>query len=191
MTSPSDPVYFGTVFNTLAQAVGRKEAEVSDLTAPFANRIVVLGSIAEGNNITDSGATPLDEAKTPLMIKHIAYREFDFDGKVRPALQLARQTHTNFVTRPAHSISNLEYSRVHRHHYPGRINHFLYRQCNLALRATSLLVDNCHASAWRCAPTILLIDNISGAFRAGSEETRQRCVQPNCITGRGKRITQR
>lgn len=71
MTSPTNPVYAGFVFHTLVQAAGRKDANVADLTAPFTNRVVVIGSIAEGNNITDMGATPLDEAKTPLMIKHV------------------------------------------------------------------------------------------------------------------------
>ncbi|MDB6040641.1 MAG: hypothetical protein JWM99_4482, partial [Verrucomicrobiales bacterium] len=71
MTSPTNPVYSGFVFHTLVQAVGRKDANASDIAAPFTNRVVVIGSIAEGNNITDMGATPLDEAKTPLMIKHV------------------------------------------------------------------------------------------------------------------------
>ncbi len=71
MTSPTNPVYSGFVFHTLSQAAGRKKANPSDLIAPFTNRVVVLGSIAEGNNITDMGATPLDEGKTPLMIKHV------------------------------------------------------------------------------------------------------------------------
>jgi class 3 adenylate cyclase/CHASE2 domain-containing sensor protein len=71
MTSPTDPVYAGFVFHTLVQAAGRNGAKLSDISAPFTNRVVVIGSIAEGNNITDMGATPLDEAKTPLMIKHV------------------------------------------------------------------------------------------------------------------------
>lgn len=38
--------------------------------APFAGRLVVVGSIAEGNNVTDRGATPLSP-NTPLVSTHL------------------------------------------------------------------------------------------------------------------------
>jgi adenylate cyclase len=37
---------------------------------PFKNKIVLIGSIVSGNNMTDLGATPLD-SRTPLVTKHL------------------------------------------------------------------------------------------------------------------------
>ncbi len=37
---------------------------------PFSNRLVVVGSLAEGNNVTDLGATPVS-VETPLVITHL------------------------------------------------------------------------------------------------------------------------
>ena len=36
----------------------------------FTNKLVIFGSVATGNNLTDQGATPLEE-KTPLVTKHL------------------------------------------------------------------------------------------------------------------------
>jgi class 3 adenylate cyclase/CHASE2 domain-containing sensor protein len=62
-------VYPGTIGELLIQDKGRQDGE-TDLANPFRHRLVVVGSVATGNNITDKGATPLEE-DTQLVTKHL------------------------------------------------------------------------------------------------------------------------
>ena len=63
-------VYPGTVFEVFLQDAGRTNVPAQPLNNPFQNRIVVVGTVATGNNVSDIGATPLEE-KTMLVTKHI------------------------------------------------------------------------------------------------------------------------
>jgi len=47
----------------------RQEGEGGRIESKWANKIVVIGSTATGNNVSDRGPTPLEES-TPLMSKH-------------------------------------------------------------------------------------------------------------------------
>ncbi len=63
------PVYFGNLRSVLIDDKFRSQGDSNDLQ-PFKNKIVLIGSIASGNNMTDFGATPLD-SRTPLVTKHL------------------------------------------------------------------------------------------------------------------------
>jgi class 3 adenylate cyclase/CHASE2 domain-containing sensor protein len=63
------PIYFGRFPQVLAEDKLRAQGEPPDRN-PFKNKIVLIGSIASGNNMTDLGATPL-ESRTPLVTKHL------------------------------------------------------------------------------------------------------------------------
>ena len=46
----------------------------------YTNRLVIIGSVATGNNLTDLGATPLEE-RTPLVTKHLNVANSILDGR--------------------------------------------------------------------------------------------------------------
>ena len=63
------PIYHGHLGEVLFQDKGRSSGE-TNLANNFGNRIVLIGSVASGNNMSDLGATPL-ESETPLVTKHL------------------------------------------------------------------------------------------------------------------------
>jgi adenylate cyclase len=63
------PVYFGQLGEVLINDYGRTH-NGQNLGNKFKNKIVLIGSVAKGNNVTDMGATPLDP-QTPLVTKHL------------------------------------------------------------------------------------------------------------------------
>lgn len=63
------PIYHGHLGEVLFQDKGRVSGE-TNLNHDFQNRIVLIGSVASGNNMSDLGATPL-EAQAPLVTKHL------------------------------------------------------------------------------------------------------------------------
>jgi class 3 adenylate cyclase/CHASE2 domain-containing sensor protein len=63
------PVYFGFLGQVLSDDKFRAQGEGND-RMPFKDKIVLVGSIASGNNMTDFGATPLG-SRTPLVTKHL------------------------------------------------------------------------------------------------------------------------
>ncbi len=63
------PVYYGNMFPLLVQDFGRQRGS-NDVEAPFTNKVVVIGSVVTGNNLTDMGSTPLSST-TPLVTKHL------------------------------------------------------------------------------------------------------------------------
>ena len=65
------PVYHGNLGEVLRQDKFRVSAgEAPEPKSGFKDRIVLIGSVASGNNMSDLGATPLN-AQTPLVIKHL------------------------------------------------------------------------------------------------------------------------
>lgn len=62
------PVYQGTPGSIFTSDYQRQKEDTTN--APYKNRLVIVGSVATGNNLTDMGATPLEE-KTPLVTKHL------------------------------------------------------------------------------------------------------------------------
>jgi class 3 adenylate cyclase/CHASE2 domain-containing sensor protein len=68
--TPSDQrVVSAPIEAILAQDITRLNGETNGLAETFKNRIVVVGSAAQGNDLTDRGATPL-ENNTLLVSKH-------------------------------------------------------------------------------------------------------------------------
>lgn len=63
------PIYHGHLGEVLFQDKGRISGE-TNLNSKFEDRIVLIGSVASGNNMSDLGATPL-ESQTPLVTKHL------------------------------------------------------------------------------------------------------------------------
>ncbi len=63
-------VVHGEPMETLIFDYGRQIRDEPTIAPKFKNRIVVIGSVATGNNLTDMGATPLED-KTPLVTKHL------------------------------------------------------------------------------------------------------------------------
>jgi adenylate cyclase len=63
------PIYHGHLGEVLFQDKGRVYGE-TNLNRNFQNRVVLIGSVASGNNMSDLGATPL-EPQTPLVTKHL------------------------------------------------------------------------------------------------------------------------
>jgi adenylate cyclase len=63
------PIYYGHLGEVLFQDKGRISGE-TNLSSNFRDRIVLVGSVASGNNMSDLGATPL-ESQTPLVTKHL------------------------------------------------------------------------------------------------------------------------
>ncbi|MGZ8937579.1 MAG: CHASE2 domain-containing protein [Limisphaerales bacterium] len=63
------PIYHGHLGEVLFQDKGRSSGE-TNLNNRFQDRIVLIGSVASGNNMSDLGATPL-ESQTPLVTKHL------------------------------------------------------------------------------------------------------------------------
>jgi class 3 adenylate cyclase/CHASE2 domain-containing sensor protein len=67
------PIYFGTLGDVLRQDKFRVSGETNEqarLASDFKDRVVLVGSVASGNNMSDLGATPL-EAQSPLVTKHL------------------------------------------------------------------------------------------------------------------------
>jgi class 3 adenylate cyclase/CHASE2 domain-containing sensor protein len=67
------PIHHANLEHVLAQdkfRVAGNPEQVSQLTDEFKNRVVLVGSVASGNNMSDLGATPL-EAQSPLVTKHL------------------------------------------------------------------------------------------------------------------------
>lgn len=65
------PVLFGSTLELLTRDFDRHMGSGTNVWAnEFTNRLVIIGSVATGNNLTDMGATPLEE-KTPLVTKHL------------------------------------------------------------------------------------------------------------------------
>jgi len=63
------PVYYGHPSELLIFDKARSEGGTVE-SSPFQGRLVLIGSTATGNNMTDMGATPLDR-NTPLVTKHL------------------------------------------------------------------------------------------------------------------------
>lgn len=63
------PIYFGQLGRVLNDDRFRAQGDTNEFMG-FKNRIVLIGSIAQGNNMTDFGATPLG-SRTPLVTKHL------------------------------------------------------------------------------------------------------------------------
>lgn len=64
------PVEEGSPLEILSFDFHRQQHGTNYWKNVFTNRLVVVGSVATGNNLTDMGSTPLDE-KTPLVTKHL------------------------------------------------------------------------------------------------------------------------
>jgi class 3 adenylate cyclase/CHASE2 domain-containing sensor protein len=65
------PVEFGSVQEMLVRDYDRNLAHEVDIwTNDFKGKLVIIGSVATGNNLTDMGSTPL-EPYTPLVTKHV------------------------------------------------------------------------------------------------------------------------
>jgi class 3 adenylate cyclase len=60
----------GSPLQILVHDFERQQAGTNYWKNIFTNRLVVFGSVATGNNLTDQGATPLEE-KAPLVTKHL------------------------------------------------------------------------------------------------------------------------
>lgn len=73
------PVYRGQAPMELIHDFGRQN-KVADWRPAFTNRIVIIGSVATGNNVADVGATPLEE-KTPLVTKHLNVANSILEGR--------------------------------------------------------------------------------------------------------------
>jgi class 3 adenylate cyclase/CHASE2 domain-containing sensor protein len=63
------PVYFGHLGELLTNDKFRAQGDTNEANH-FKGKIVLIGSIATGNNMSDIGATPL-QAQTPLVTKHL------------------------------------------------------------------------------------------------------------------------
>lgn len=63
------PIHYGQLFRVMIDERARAQGEPNDET-PFKDKVVLIGSVATGNNMSDIGATPL-EAQTPLVTKHL------------------------------------------------------------------------------------------------------------------------
>lgn len=72
-------VYRGQAPETLIHDFGRQNGK-ADWEPAFTNRIVIVGSVATGNNVADMGATPLEE-KTPLVTKHLNVANSILEGR--------------------------------------------------------------------------------------------------------------
>ena len=62
-------IYHGNFAEVLLQDKFRASGD-TNLLSRFKDRLVLIGSVASGNNMSDLGATPL-EAQTPLVTKHL------------------------------------------------------------------------------------------------------------------------
>jgi class 3 adenylate cyclase/CHASE2 domain-containing sensor protein len=58
----------------------RQVNELDNWKPIFTNRLVIIGSVATGNNLTDLGATPLEE-RTPLVTKHLNVANSILEGR--------------------------------------------------------------------------------------------------------------
>ncbi len=68
--TPQDPVLArASVEKVLLQDIARLKGETGGITNEFRDKLVVIGSAAQGNDLTDRGATPL-EKDTLLVSKH-------------------------------------------------------------------------------------------------------------------------
>lgn len=63
------PIYLGHLGDVLLQDKFRESGD-TNVSSKFKDRVVLIGSVASGNNMSDLGATPL-EAQSPLVTKHL------------------------------------------------------------------------------------------------------------------------
>lgn len=73
------PVYQGTPGTVFSNDYERMHTGEST-NNPYKDRLVIIGSVATGNNLTDMGSTPLEE-KTPLVTKHLNVASSILTGK--------------------------------------------------------------------------------------------------------------
>ncbi len=79
LQSTNSPVYFGNLEELLLEDKFRTtRRETNDPV--YKDRVVIIGSIATGNNITDVGGTPL-ASQTPLVTKHINIANSVINGR--------------------------------------------------------------------------------------------------------------
>jgi adenylate cyclase len=64
-------VVHGSPLQLLAYDFERQQNKSNYWKNAFTNKLVIFGSVATGNNLTDLGSTPLDEKQTPLVTKHL------------------------------------------------------------------------------------------------------------------------
>jgi class 3 adenylate cyclase/CHASE2 domain-containing sensor protein len=65
------PVLQGSPLQVLVHDFERQQGGTNSWKNVFTNRLVIFGSVATGNNLTDLGSTPLDDKQTPLVTKHL------------------------------------------------------------------------------------------------------------------------
>lgn len=63
------PVYFGQLSRVIINDGFRTQGD-TNAEALFKDKVVLIGSVAKGNNMSDFGSTPLD-SQTPLVTKHL------------------------------------------------------------------------------------------------------------------------
>jgi adenylate cyclase len=73
-------VIHGSPTQLLVYDYGRQLKHEHDWRNIFTNRLVIVGSVATGNNLTDLGATPL-EGRTPLVTKHLNVANSILEGR--------------------------------------------------------------------------------------------------------------
>ena len=73
-------VIHGSPTQLLVYDYGREMKHEHDWRNMFTNRLVIVGSVATGNNLTDLGATPL-EGRTPLVTKHLNVANSILEGR--------------------------------------------------------------------------------------------------------------
>lgn len=87
------PIYHANLEHVLGQdkfRVAGSPDQVAQLTAEFKDRIVLVGSVASGNNMSDLGATPL-EAQSPLVTKHLNVANSILTGRFVERTSLATE----------------------------------------------------------------------------------------------------
>lgn len=84
------PVHYGQLFRVLIDDRFRAQGEPNDET-PFKDKVVLIGSVAAGNNMSDFGATPL-ETHTPLVTKYLNVANSILTGRFVERTSLAAET---------------------------------------------------------------------------------------------------
>ena len=110
--TPTDPLLLrAPVESLLWQDKLRLAGETNDLHDYFRDKLVVFGSAAQGNDLTDRGATPL-ERDTLLVSKHWNVANSIITGQFIRRASLPLETRDHRFDWRADRISCLEYARV-------------------------------------------------------------------------------
>ena len=148
---PNDPhLLQAPIESLLLQDNQRLSGETNGLADAFRGKLVVVGSTAQGNDLSDRGATPLDK-DTFLVSKYWNVANSDHHRPFRPPRVAAAGTRADHFFWRAHGVSDVAVARVHGAGRDISARDALHRRRVFCVREIPLLAAACFPARRRDA----------------------------------------